>query len=230
MGHLPFREAGSDTFMLSTAKGNTLWTCDHSVIHDLFTQHPKVQMPVDLLHFYDIWGPTVGSVEGEEWKVQRRVISSGFSQSVNNTVWREAQRQTQTLVERLEKKENSTMVVMRDWTSRLALHVISCGFFNMKLDWNTDEHATKDKDGLPKTLPFDRAIMLLLRRLSTVFVTPRPLLHMLPFTMFREASLALNETERYISKQRAEAAADVAAMTKKRNLSILGEYPSRAFV
>lgn len=124
-GHGPYEDAGSDSLMLATPNGNMLWSCDNTIISQLLNQWPKCGIPVELVKFYDLWGPTIGSVEGNEWHIHRRAITSGFGTSINTTVWRESQHQTTTLVRRWIDKEGAVVPVVRKYTSRLALHIIA---------------------------------------------------------------------------------------------------------
>ena len=184
-GHKPFQEAGTDTFVLATPQGNLLWTCDPSVCSQLGTQHPKSQIAVNMLKFFEVYGPTVGSVEGDEWKSHRRVIVSGFNPSTNAAVWKETTQQTSALVDRW-LEQGSIVPVMKHWTSRLALHVISAVFFRKSLDW--DEY-TRDFEPAPPghQLSYEQALFTVLARLGILYVTPRALLGILPMKCFREA-------------------------------------------
>jgi hypothetical protein len=74
-GYSPFQATGCDNLILASPKGNILWTCDPAIAKQLLTLHSSFQVPIDLIKFYDIWGPTVGSVEGQEWKNHRRIIT-----------------------------------------------------------------------------------------------------------------------------------------------------------
>lgn len=94
-----FEEVGDDSFILATPNGNMLWTCDPFVVNQLLIQHDKSQVPVDIIKFYDLWGPTVGSVEGDEWRTHRNVITAAFTPATNTAVWRETTYQAQTLVD-----------------------------------------------------------------------------------------------------------------------------------
>ena len=132
MGHQPFAEAGHDTFILATSKGNMLWTCDNTVIHPLLTLHPKMEVPVELMKFWDVWGPIINSVSGDEWKAPRRAITAGFGNAMNNIVWNETPRQTKTLATYWITRKGSAIPIIRYWTFILALHVLSSSFLGAK--------------------------------------------------------------------------------------------------
>lgn len=226
-GHQPFAEVGSDTFQLATPSGNMLWTCDHSVINQLFIQNSKALVAVDLIKFFDLWGPTLGSVEGNEWKIHRKVVTAAFNQGSNKAVWKESILQSHTLVDRWIEREQSIVPVVKKWTSRLALHVISSLFFDKHLDWKLDHDTSKAnrssvKDG-PHRIGYEEALFTVLERLGTIYVTPKALLKRLPGKFFQEASTAYTEWTRYMEELRDETVARLDDIATKKNKSILGQ-------
>lgn len=219
-GHKPFQDAGSDTFVLATPQGNLLWTCDPKVCSQLETQHSKSQVAVDMLKFFEVYGPTVGSVEGDEWKTHRRVIISGFNPETNAAVWKETTQQTRLLIDHW-LKQGSIVSVMKHWTSRLALHVISAVFFRRSLNWN--EHTGDSESGLPgHQISFEQALFTVLARLGILFVTPRALLGILPLKRFRETHVAFAEWTKYMQELRGETIARLEEIATKGNKTILG--------
>jgi cytochrome P450 len=204
--------------MLATPNGNMLWTCDPAIIKQLFTLH-SVQVPVDMLRFYDIWGPTVGSVEGEEWKTHRKVVTYGLNPSTLPMVWREAIQQTETLIQRWAADEYVVPVV-KHWTSRLALHTIASVFFDLKLEWK--EYTQADKPSAKGySVTFPTALFTVLAHLGMIFMIPRTLLRTLPFKAFKETHTALTDLTKYIHQLRANATANLSSLTSKRNKTIL---------
>ena len=219
-GHKPFQEAGTDTFVLATPQGNLLWTCDPSVCNQLETQHPKSQVAVELVKFFEVYGPTVGSVEGEEWKTHRKVIVSGFTPSTNAAVWKETTQQTKSLVDHL-LKQGSIVPVVKHWASRLALHVISAVFFRKSLSW--DEY-TRDSKPAPAghQISYGQALFTVLARLGVLYVTPRALLSILPMKRVREAHIAFTEWTKYMQELSDETIARPEGIAEKKDKSILG--------
>ena len=219
-GHKPFQEAGTDTFVLATPQGNLLWTCDPSVCSQLETQHPKSRIAVNMLKFFEVYGPTVGSVEGDAWKSHRRVIVSDFNPSTNAAVWKETTQQTSSLVDRW-LEQGSIVPVMKLWTSRLALHVISAVFFRKSLDW---DECTRDFEPAPPghQLSYEQALFTVLARLGVLYVNPRALLGILPMKRFREAHLAFTEWTKYMQELSDETIARPEEIALKKTKSILG--------
>lgn len=211
--------------MLATPNGNMFWSCDNAIINQLFNAWPKCGVPLEIVQFFDIWGPTIGSVEGDEWKAHRKVVTAGFNSSMNATVWRETQHQVSSLTAHWTEKHDAVVSVVRHWTCRLALHVISCGFFNMTLDWEDDNvgKTASNPRGDGHRIGFDRALPLMLKHLAVVFVVPRALLSRLPFRKVQEANLAFTEVTKYFKEMQAGAEADIEKLSERRNNTILGK-------
>ena len=197
-----------------------LWTADNAVIDQLFKKHPAVEQPIELVKFYDLWGPTIGSVSGEYWKAYRRAVGAGFGNAMNKIVWDEAQHQIKTLAIHWIDKESSVIPVIADWTSTLALHVVSSGFFNKRLEWEGHESTSNEAPG--HRLTFDQALSTMLKRLAIIFMTPRVLLRQLPGAKFREASESFTEVTRYFQELRSGAMEHMEEIARKSNKTILG--------
>lgn len=217
-GYEPFREVKSETLFLATPTKNIMWTSDPSIIKQLFSLH-TVQVPVDMLRFYDIWGPTIGSVEGEEWKNHRKIVSYGLNHSNLPTVWRETIDQTKSLIARWE--ENDLVIpVIKHWTSRLALHVISTVFFDHRMDWRdySSNDATSERGYM---ISFESALFTVLKRLGLIFMIPRNLLGRLPFQACKEAYTAFIDFTKYMQEFREKALSRIEEVSVKPRKTIL---------
>ncbi|KAH6603406.1 Cytochrome P450 2J3 [Trichoderma cornu-damae] len=195
-GYGPFEEVDSDTFMLATPNGNVLWSCDPAVIKALFTQPDKSQMPTEMMAFFDLWGPTLSTTEGAAWRESRRIISSGFNPSTNQSVWEETRRQCGMILQRWAD-DGGVVKVMKDWTAPLALHVISAVFFDKKIDWSRE---SEKPENLPPNhkLRYETALFTVLDKLAILAVTPKWVLNHVPLKPFQKAGLAFEEFTRYI--------------------------------
>ncbi|EPE26448.1 Cytochrome P450 [Glarea lozoyensis ATCC 20868] len=218
MGHDPFREAGSDTFVLATPSGNMLWSSDDTVIRGLFEQHPKVDAPVEFLKFWNVWGPTIASVQGAEWKVHRKAVTAGFGPAMNHTVWKETLSQTQKLATHWTEDHQAIVPVVRYWTSRLALHIICNGFFGMKVEWNAD-----NQKSLPTghKIALDAALPKFIENLAVFVTVPTALLSRLPVKKFRDTYENFTEITTYLDEFRAKVLNNVEAVPAKKSKTIL---------
>ncbi|KAL6720900.1 hypothetical protein ACLMJK_002825 [Lecanora helva] len=219
VGYKPFQDVGSDTFVLATPAGNLLWTCDPKVVSELERQHPSSQLAVDLLKFFEVYGPTVGSVEGEEWRKHRKIITSGLNSATNIVVWKNTILQTSSLINHWLGL-GGKIPVMKHWTSRLALHVISDVFFRRQLSWRD---SSNDSEPPPPghQMSFEKALFTVLARLGTLYVTPRALLGKIPLKNIREAHIAFIEWTQYMEELRAETIERLDEISKIKHPSIL---------
>jgi cytochrome P450 len=217
-GYEPFREANSDTLFLATPTNNMMWTSDPAIIKQLFSLH-TIQVPVDMLRFYDIWGPTIGSVEGEEWTNHRKIVTYGLNPSTLPTVWTETVRQTETLVARWAE-DGLVVPIIKSWTSRLALHVISSVFFDRPMDWR--EYGSDDavlEGGYQ--VSFQSALFTVLKHLGLIFMIPRSLLGRLPFQACKEMFTAFTDFTKYMQDLRAKTLSKIDEVSTKPRRTIL---------
>ncbi|PVI03882.1 cytochrome P450 [Periconia macrospinosa] len=195
-----------------------MWTSDPAIIKQLFSLH-TVEVPVDMLRFYDIWGPTIGSVEGEEWKNHRKIVSYGLNHSNLPTVWKETIHQTETLITRLAE-DDLVVPVIKHWTSRLALHVISSVFFDHRMDWRDYSSEIATSAG-GYQISFESALFTVLKRLGLIFMIPRNLLGRLPFQACKETYTAFIDFTKYMQEFRAKALNKIDEVSVKPRKNIL---------
>jgi cytochrome P450 len=221
MGHGPFREAGTDTFILATPSGNMLWSADDTIIRGLFEQHPKIDAPVEFLKFWNVWGPTIASVQGTEWKAHRKAVTAGFGPAMNHTVWKETQTQTQTLITHWVEDHQAVIPVVRYWTSRLALHIICNGFFGMKVEWHRDDKRPPLPAG--HNIALDAALPKFIENLAVFVTVPTTLLRKLPVKKFKDTYENFAEITTYLEEFRAQVENNVEAVAAKKSKTILGK-------
>lgn len=204
--------------MLATPTSNMMWTSDPAIIKQLLSL-PTVQVPVKMLRFYDIWGPTIGSVEGEEWKTHRKIVTYGLNPSNLPTVWRETIHQTETLIARWSEGD-LIVPVIKQWTSRLALHVISSVFFDYRMDWR--EYSASDAASVcGYHISFASALFTVLKHLGLIFMVPRALLSRLPFQACKETYIAFVDFTKYMQDLRAKALGKIDEVSAKPRKTIL---------
>ena len=180
VGHDPFADANTDTFLLVSPSGNMLWTCDPEVCDQIYSQHSKFQAPVEMLGFYDIYGPTIGSTEGDEWRFYRKISTPSFNPATNEAAWREALHQAEAMTTFLSQS-GSTIHNIGEHTTRLSLHVITRVFFGKALEWNA-YNGGREAVTPGHAMGFGDAIFSVLQMLGIIFATPRLVLGELSIT------------------------------------------------
>lgn len=215
-GHDPFETVGSDTFILATPNRNMMHTCDPSIMSDLLSQRSTSHIPVEDFKFFEIYGPCVGTLEAEQWKVHRRVITTAFNAETNEMVWKESVHQASTLIDKW-MADGSIVPIVKTWTSRLALNVLSSVLFNKPLNW---DDSSKDVDPESR-MSFDQALPNMLSHLGVVFMTPRFLLSRIPLNYFRVASDAFYALKYYMNEMLTSALSRLDDISKKKHKTIL---------
>ncbi|CAI6331421.1 unnamed protein product [Periconia digitata] len=202
VGHEPFSEVGSDTLLLASPSGNTLWTCDAMIAKQLYSS-PTVQTPVESLKFLNIWGPSISTVEGQEWRAHRRAVTNGFNSFTYEMAWEEAVFQTIGLVESWKNDENNSMVSnVQHWTLRHALHVLSGVLFNQRIMWQTESRKEMNQPRGNDRQSFSNALITVVSRVGLIMVTPRILLR-LPVKGLQQVGQALADLTFYLESMRA---------------------------
>ncbi|KAI1144777.1 putative cytochrome P450 [Nemania diffusa] len=79
-----------DTFMLVTPGRNWLYIGHPDVVVDIVRRRDDFPRCVELGQVLDVFGPSVGSVEGQRWANQRKIMMSCFNERYNETVWSES--------------------------------------------------------------------------------------------------------------------------------------------
>ncbi|KAI1270251.1 putative cytochrome P450 [Xylariaceae sp. FL1019] len=79
-----------DAFMLVTPGRNWLYIGHPDVVVDIVRRRDDFPRCVELGQVLDVFGPSVGSVEGQRWANQRKVMASCFNERYNETVWAES--------------------------------------------------------------------------------------------------------------------------------------------
>lgn len=169
-GYDPFKKVGADTFIIVSAGGNVLWTCDPQVIMQLSNRHGDFVKPTDMLAMLNLYGPTITASEGAEHRKYRKIASPSFNENTHQTVWREAIRQAALMLD-FWKRNGCHVADMNANANRYALHVLSKAFFDKEMAWD----ATLEKPP-GHELAYPEAINAVFKYNNTLFMTPQPVL------------------------------------------------------
>ncbi|KAF2430213.1 cytochrome P450 [Tothia fuscella] len=92
MSYTPFGSAmfNSDTFLIVSPGGIIMPTADADVINEIVTRKADFPKPIEMYGSLDIFGKNVVSVEGGEWRRQRRLLTPQFNEKSNGVVWKES--------------------------------------------------------------------------------------------------------------------------------------------
>ncbi|GAW20478.1 hypothetical protein ANO14919_099840 [Xylariales sp. No.14919] len=79
-----------DVFMLVTPGRNWLYLGHPDIVMDVTRRRDDFPRCVELTQVLDVFGPNVGSVEGQQWVTQRKLMASCFNEQYDETVWSES--------------------------------------------------------------------------------------------------------------------------------------------
>ena len=139
----------------------------------------------------------IHQVEGEDWQRHRRLTAPAFNEKVSSSVWAEASRQCQDMVELWVKAgHRGTHDTVQD-TARLALHVLSSAGFGIPRSFN----AGVQKLSSGHDMTYQDALLLILRNVVTLAIIPKGFLASWVFPRkLRKVGKAAKEFKQYMEE------------------------------
>jgi cytochrome P450 len=196
-----------------------LWTCDIAVMQQLFAGTGKTtDIPSDHVQFFQLYGPNIGTTEGDEWRMHRRVVTSAFTPGMNAAVWKETMSQTEMMLNKM-LRDGGIVPVIKHWTSRLALHVINGVMYRKSLSWEESTEAVP----AGHTMSYQRAMFGVVERLATLFMIPIGVLRRIPLKYFSDAGEAYDEWTKYIKEEMAKTVKELDSVAQKKYKTMMGE-------
>ncbi|KAF1948751.1 cytochrome P450 [Byssothecium circinans] len=222
VGYEPFEIAGTDTFIIASAGGNVLWTCDPEVILQLSHRHDDFIKPTNMLGMLNIYGPTITASEGDEHRRYRSIASPSFNENTHLTVWREAIRQAKLMLETWDHAAGHVSNLNLH-ANQYALHVLSKALFNKDMEW---EVALEKPRGHELTYP--EAISAVFKYNNTLFMTPQTILNISPVKEHRLARQAFVEFRKYLEEMVEEQTQTAAGKGRTEDINLLQNFVSAA--
>ncbi|KAM7191875.1 Cytochrome P450 [Naviculisporaceae sp. PSN 640] len=211
-----FDRLGTDTFILVTPGGMTLFTCDAEVIHQVTSRREAFPKDTTNYKVLAMFGNNVLVTEGAVWKMHRKTTSPSFNEKNAAHTFAEAISQTHGMMsmyfgdERSQSGSTKTITSLEKDTMTWALNIIGYVGFGLRLFWPGQE-LPKDLDPrLAKygsmdpppgyTMTFGQSLAVLLERIITLLVIPWPLLKRLPFEFAKQTWSAKENYLKYMDE------------------------------
>lgn len=172
-GYGPFARQGSDTFIVVSAGGNVLWTCDPEMILQFSKRSHDFVKPVEMMGMLNMYGPTVTATEGDESRRYRKIAAPSFNDRTHSSVWTESLEQTAALAKQWDRQP--PIVKLNEDIAKLTLQVISCVCFDRPLG-GTEVLESQDKPPKGHLMTYREAIGSMVDYIPTLFVVPPPIL------------------------------------------------------
>lgn len=167
-GHRVTAEIGP-AFSLVTPGSLHVIVADASAAHDLLTRRKDFIKPREMYEVFDIFGPTLNSVEGHDWQRHRRLTAPSLNETVSSSVWQQSLQQAQDMLRSWKSKTISTTA---DDAASVALNVFTACGFGVSTRFGQDSSDTQ--------MSYQEAVMTILRRYPVLFLLSERLLA-LPF-------------------------------------------------
>jgi len=143
-----YRWAGADTILTVNAWGLMIYTAEPDVITQITTRRNDFPKPLRMYKILDIYGKSVISVEGKEWRKHRKVTSRPFDEKNNHLVWTESIEQVQAMLGTQvgEKHASEDLFNVPELAARMTLAVISKAGYGVKVPWKDEEDEASEKE------------------------------------------------------------------------------------
>jgi hypothetical protein len=127
-----------DTLTIVTPAENQVFVADAKAVEDVLVRRKDFTKKPALYVMFDIFGPSVTSVEGETWQRHRKITTPPFNERNSSLVWAESVRQAREMRQSwLSKGSQGTVGTVED-TSLLALHVLTGAGFGMPYPFDSE--------------------------------------------------------------------------------------------
>lgn len=124
--HEQFQKISADTFLAVAPSGIRLCTADADVITQITSRRDDFPKPIKDYGLLKIYGDNVLTLEGERWRLHRKITSPPFSEKNNHLVWQESLIQTQAMVRDFFASQASTRVLCRTHCHFCLFPSLSC--------------------------------------------------------------------------------------------------------
>ncbi|KAL1621699.1 hypothetical protein SLS56_009097 [Neofusicoccum ribis] len=112
-----------------------IFTVDAAISDQVLTKKREFPKPFEVAQILDVYGPSLGSVDDENWARHRKITAGSFADKNNRLVWRESVRQAKQMAE-LAAREPATRSVTKD-TLTLSIHVLTSAAFGIEYDFRS---------------------------------------------------------------------------------------------
>ena len=125
-----------------------------AAIINMTTRRNDFLKPVEIYGIVDIFGRSMLSSEGDEWKRHRKIVAPAFSEKSNALVWKESLRQATGMLKfwsNLEGNDFDSMKVKdtASHTHLMTLHVISGAGFGVQQVWDDEDEKQLGMKAIP---------------------------------------------------------------------------------
>ncbi|KAG6362779.1 hypothetical protein INS49_007873 [Diaporthe citri] len=139
-----------DVFMMVTPGRNWLYIANPDALMDMFRRRAEFPQCIELTEVLNVFGTNLGTVEGQQWKTQRKMIATCFNEPNNEIVWSESLSLARDMLKYWVKKPSISSSA--DDLRTLSLHVLAGAGFGKSFEFEGhDERRNTSLSGDYKT-------------------------------------------------------------------------------
>ncbi|KAG8764895.1 hypothetical protein FRC15_007343, partial [Serendipita sp. 397] len=134
-------DAGSDIISMLSFDffGPAFGTADAEVAQEIMRNPGRFIKPTDIYEVLNLFGRNVVTINGEEYRIHKKITSPSFSESNNKLVHKETLAIIDALFETWEGRDRIDYHNVLDLTVALTLMVISSAGFGVRIPWGEEE-------------------------------------------------------------------------------------------
>ncbi|KAG0652326.1 Cytochrome P450 [Hyphodiscus hymeniophilus] len=208
-------EKYGDVYMLVGLNGAFLRAANAELIGQIVQRKTDFMKPVEGYKVVDIFGRSIISLEGSEYRRHRRIVAPSFSEKSNKLVFEESLRQAESMMGLWSRQGKNTEKDMRVANTAidaaiLSLHVICAAGFGVPQVWPGESEDKLHGTIVPgfntaqlsggHTLPFKESLGFLMKNILWLLALPKWFLERSPFQVHKDVYRAFNETNRYFNE------------------------------
>lgn len=201
-----------DTYMIITPGTIYLKTSSAELGSQITSRKSDFLKPVERYKIVDLFGKSILTQEGQEWKRHRKIVGPSFSEKSNKMVFEESLRQTEGMVglwASQQKRQDGGLKVEDTAVdaATLSLHVICAAGFGVPQLWPNEGEEKLVGAGVQgfseleaqgrHSLTFKEGLNQLLKKLVWFVIFPQSFLKISPFQVHKSAYEAFSECFTY---------------------------------
>lgn len=186
-----------DLFSIVSPGSIEVVVADPNTAHDIFTRRKDFVKPARVYDQLNVFGPSLITVEGDDWQRHRRLTAPSFNERASSVVWAEALRQAQDMLKSWTLDGvHGTFETVKD-TETMTLHVLIHAASGASHSF--DQGVQKLFKG--HTMSYQESLSVCLHNIIAFNIIPKQYLSskFLP-REFRQVGQAVHEFESYMAE------------------------------
>lgn len=206
-----FHERLGPAFIVVTPSEVMIVIADSDAAHDMLSRRKDFVKPRELYLPFEIFGPNVDTLNGEDWQRHRRITTPPFNERNSGHVWKESLRQATGMLKHWTATVKGGIESTSRDTLTLALHVLTSAGFGKSYEFESGVtaipkgHTMSYRDALHTVLSNIFSTIILVSTGIPAAVLPRSMIEVITaINEFRGYMVEMVEEERASIQQEAE--------------------------